>query len=523
VNGNQIRQPHFSRTSGRGKWAVLVTVMVGVFMAIIDGSIVNVALPHMATTFATNTDRIRWVVEAYAMSYAIATLTMTWLRERVGIKVTFISGLVLFTASSALCAISWDLGSMVAFRIIQGIGGGVMLPAGFTLITESFPPHQRGTAFGFFGIVIVFAPTVGPTLGGYLTDSVGWPYIFYINIPVGILTFLLSTITLAETKKLRPISFDFWGFIGLAAFLACLLTVLTNGQREGWNSDYSLSLFGFSLLGLLLFLLVSPRRKSPIFDLKLFRNFHFSMIAILNLSRASAMFGRIFLLPLFFQNMLGYSATTTGFLLAPGALVSGIVAPITGPLVDRYGPKFFIFAGLIITAVANFMYYKLDVRTSYVDILIPTVIFGFGMGMLNTPITATAMNVVRREQISQVSTVLSVIMQVGGAFGVALLGTAMNNRAAFHQAVYAENVSAYSHTTQSALEGIQHASQSLGAPSFQASAQAPVFLGKIVAEHATTAGYQDAFILTGIITLLAVIPALGLLNVKSPKRPDATG
>ncbi len=518
MNNKFLNRLNSQEDADKRKWAVLVTVMVGVFMAIIDNSIVNVALPNMTTTFATNMDLIRWVVEAYAMSYAISTLTMSWLRERVGIRVAFITGLLLFTTASAFCGIAWNLSTMIVFRIIQGIGGGLMLPTGFTLITESFPPHQRGTAFGLFGIVIVFAPSLGPTLGGYLTDSVNWRYIFYINIPVGVVTFLMATATIRETKTLKPGPFDLWGFIGLAAFLGCLLTVLTNGQREGWGSDYSLSFFALSVIGLLLFLAVSPRKKNPIFDLKIFRNFHFSMIAILNLARASALFGRIFLLPMFFQNMLGYSATTTGLLLAPGALVSGVVAPITGPLVDRYGPKFFIFAGLIISGLANFMYFKLDVRTSYIGLLIPTIIFGFGMGMLNTPITATAMNVVRREQISQVSTVLSVIMQIGGAFGVALLGTAMYDRAAFHQAVFAENVTPYSHAAQSALENMQHASEGLGASASQASGQAQVYFGTMLSQHATIAGYQDTFILTGLITLLALIPALGLLNVKAPER-----
>ncbi len=492
--------------------------MVGIFMAIIDNSIVNVALPHMTTTFTTNTDHIRWVVEAYAMSYAIFTLTMSWLRERVGIKVAFISGLILFTISSAFCGISWSLGTMIVFRILQGVGGGIMMPTGFTLITESFPPQQRGTAFGLFGIVIVFAPSLGPTLGGYLVDYVNWRYIFYINVPVGILTFFLASITLRETKELRPVPFDFWGFIGLAAFLGCLLTVLTNGLREGWSSDYSLSLFGFSFLGLMLFLVNYTRTQHPIFDLKIFQNFHFSMIAILNIARAAALFGRVFLLPLFFQNLLGYSALTTGFLLAPGALVSGIFAPITGPLVDRYGPRVFIFVGLIISAIANFMYHNLDTRSSYAAVLMPTVIFGIGMGILSTPVTTAAMNVVRRDQISQVSTVLSVLMQVGGAFGVALLGTAMYDRAAFHQAVYADSIQQYSYASESALHGIQSMGQAIGEPASQAAAQAPVILNLNITQQALMAGFQDAFILTGLITLLSVIPALGLLNIKKPEK-----
>ena len=496
------------------RWYTLATIMLGLFMAVLDGNIVNVALPHMMAAFSTNTDRIRWVIESYALSYAIFTLTTSWLRERVGIKFTFIAGLVLFTGASMLCAASWNVESIMIFRVIQGIGGGIMMPTGFTLITESFPPQQRGTAFGVFGIVIVFAPTVGPTLGGYIVDSVNWRYIFYINLPVGILTFFLAMSFVNEFKKLVPKTFDFWGFAGLATFLGCLLIALTDGQREGWNSDYILSLFGISILGLLIFLLISPRAKTPILNISLFRNFHFLVIALLNVARSVALFGRMFLLPMFFQNLIGYSARTTGFLLAPGALVSGIVMPLTGPLVDRYGPKIFVFIGLIFFGLSNFMYYNLDVTTPYITILIPIIIYGIGAGMLNTPITTTAMNVVKKEYISQVSTILSVIMQVGGAFGVAMLGTILNNRAAFHQAVYAERLAPYSYVTESALKGMQTLGQRIGESSFLTELQAPAILNMFVSKQAAIAGYQDAFICTGLVCIIALIPALGLLSLK---------
>jgi len=500
------------------KWAVLATVMVGVFMAVLDNSIVNVALPHIMTSFATNTDRIRWTVEAYAISYAIFTLTMTWVRERVGIRATFMSGLIVFTIASVLCGLSWDLESMIAFRVIQGLGGGLMMPTGFTLITESFPPQQRGTAFGIFGIVIVFAPSLGPTLGGYMVDSIGWRYIFYLNVPVGIVCVFMAMAIIRETKKLEPHPFDFWGFAGLAAFLGCLLVALTDGQREGWDSDFILSLFAFSALGLLVFFSASRSAKKPIINLDLFSNFYFSILALLNVARAMALFGRLFLLPLFFQNLIGYSATTTGLLLSPGALASGIVMPITGPLVDRYGPKFFIFAGFSLMAISNFMYYNLDVTTPYSVILVPVIIVGIGSGLLNTPITATAMNVVKREHISQVSTVLSVIMQVGGAFGIALLGTIMNNRAAFHQAVYAEQMGAHNYATQAALEGIEKMSQAAGFSQYLAELQAPGLLNMLVSKFSMVAGFQDAFVSTCIICIIGLVIGLGLMGLKNPAR-----
>ncbi len=496
------------------KWFVLSTVMVGLFMAVLDSNIVNVALSHMVTTFSTNNDKIRWVVESYAMSYAIFTLTTSWLREKVGIKTVFLAGLTIFTISSILCGLSWSVESMIFFRIVQGLGGGIMMPIGFTLITESFPPQQRGTAFGVFGIVIVFAPSVGPTLGGYLVDFVNWRYIFYINVPVGILTFLMGVAYIEEHKKLIPIRFDFFGFAGLSTFLGCLLVALTEGQAEGWNSDFIITMFVISAVGFIFFLIVSPKSKNPIIHLEIFKIFHFSILSILNFARSIALFGRMYLLPLFLQQLVGYSARTAGLLLAPGALMSGITMPITGPLVDKYGPRFFIYSGLIIMGISTFMYHNIDVSTSYVDILIPTLIFGVGTGMLNTPISVAAMNVVKREQIGQVSTVLSVIMQVGGAFGVSILGTMVTNRTAFHMAAYTEKVLPYNYSTEATLNGLRALGQRIGESPFLTDLQAPALLGSYIQKCATVAGFQDAFIYTALACFISIIPALGLLRMK---------
>lgn len=497
------------------KWMSLVTVMIGLFMAVLDSSIVNVATSHMAATFSTNTDRIRWVVECYALAYAIFTLTMSWIRERIGIKNTFMTGLILFTTSSALCGVAWNLETMILFRVLQGIGGGIMLPTGFTIISESFPPSQRGSAFGIFGIVVVLAPSLGPTLGGWLVDNASWRYIFYINMPVGVVAIAMCMTILKEHKKLEPHPFDFVGFAGLATFLSCLLITMTDGLKHGWNSDFIVGLLVLSVVGLAVFIVGAPKAVKPIIDISIFKNFYFSVIAILNIMRSIALFGRLFLLPIFFQNMIGYSATFTGLLLSPGAMISGIVMPISGPLVDKYGPRFFIFSGLVLLGISNLMYYNLEATTPYSTILWAIIIFGLGSGLLNTPITATAMNVVRKDQISQVSTVLSVLMQVGGAFGVAMLGTIMNNRSAFHQAVYADSIKPYSYMTDTALNGIQSLGTRIGESQLLAEMQAPAVLNGFVSRQAAIAGFQDAFIYTGVLCFVGLIPALALFKLRA--------
>ncbi|HOX28273.1 MAG TPA: DHA2 family efflux MFS transporter permease subunit [bacterium] len=496
------------------KWSALVTVMVGLFMAVLDSNIVNVALSHMMSTFSTNTDRIRWVVESYAISYAIFTLCTGWLREKIGIKYTYITGLVIFTVASGLCGMAWSVEAMIAFRVLQGLGGGLMMPTGFTLITESFPPKERGAAYGIFGLVIVFAPSVGPTLGGYLVDHVNWRFVFSINIPVGILNFFMAMGILKEFKKLAPRPFDFFGFAGLAMFLGCLLTAFTEGQREGWTSDYILSMFAISAIGLVSFISFATRAKYPILNINLFKNFYFNMLSILNVLRSVAIFGRVFLLPLFFQNLLGYSAMTSGLLLSPGALIAGAIMPVAGKLVDKYGPKYFLIVGFVLFALSNLLYFNLDVATPYTTILIPMFFYGVGAGLLNAPITASSMNVVRRDQIGDVSVVLSVLMQVGGAFGVALLGTLTNSRAAFHQAVYAEKVTTFGLNTQSALDSIGNLGRRIGESQFLYTQQAPVILNSQISKWVAIRGYQDAFVITGLICLIALIPTFALMKMK---------
>jgi MFS transporter, DHA2 family, multidrug resistance protein len=516
-NGNKFSAMLESGGDPR-RWYVLGTVMLGLFMAVLDSNIVNVALPHMMASLGTDADHIRWVIEAYAMSYAIFTLTTSWLRERIGIKKCFVAGLAIFTAASILCGISWSVESMIACRVLQGIGGGIMMPTGFTLITESFPASQRGAAFGVFGIVIVVAPSLGPTLGGYLVDFVNWRYIFYINVPVGILTVFLALAFLREYRELKPRPFDFLGFAGLATFLGCLLVALTDGQREGWRSDFILSYFAVSAIGFLAFIISAPRSKYPVLDIRLFANFHFSVLSILNIMRASALFGRMYLLPLFLQTMVGYSARAAGFLLLPGALVSGLVMPVTGSLVDRYGPKYFIFSGLALMGYSTFMYHSIDVVTPYSAILIPMIIFGVGAGFLNTPLSATAMNVVKPEQVGQVSTVLSVLMQVGGAFGVAMLGTITADRTAFHRAVFAEKIAPYSYETQSVLQALHSLGGRIGESDFLSSLQSPAVLDLYVRKQAAIAGFQDAFVYTALICAIALVPALGIFSYRHHRR-----
>jgi DHA2 family multidrug resistance protein len=497
------------------RWFALFVVMVGTFMVILDNSIVNVALPHMMASFGTNVDRIKWVVTIYMVSFAISTLLSHWLRQLFGLKVLFILSMGLFTFSSALCGMAWNTDTLVIFRAIQGIGGGIMFPTGTTMITEIFPPRERGKAFGVYGIVIVFAPTIGPTLGGYLVDYVNWRYIFYVNVPVGLLGMIAAgTILQWDKRAFKLPSFDLWGFLGLSSCLIGLLLALSNGQREGWNSDYILQCFGISILGLLIFIIVDLNVKYPIFHLELFRNVNYSIICLLNLSRAVGLFGRIFLLPLFLQRLMGYSAMRTGFLLAPGALIAGMTAPIIGRFSDRFGPKGFIVAGFVLLGSSQYLFHNLSPDSNYWYIFWPQIIFGVALGNLTAPLASTAMNIVRKDQIGMVSITISVLFQIGGSFGVAFIGTLLDRRQAFHYAMFSEQTGQSPHAYKGALLDLQHLLMRGGDSANLAMIKAKGLLIALVNKQATVQSFNDAFILLSVLCAFTVIPAFLLRHLK---------
>lgn len=478
------------------RWWVIGIVMAGAFMAVLDANIVNVALPHMMATFSTDIDRIKWVVTAYSLAFALSTILSHWLSEAVGEKTVYMVSTATFTAASMLCGLSWNLEAMVAFRILQGSAAGFMMPTAMAILTETFPPEERGKAFGIFGIVIVFAPTIGPTLGGYLSDEVHWRYIFYVNLLPGILVPLASWVVLDSVPRRMSPRFDYLGFGGLSLCLSGLLLALSEGQREGWTSDFVLLCLFAGFWGGAVFLLAALWSKKSLLDLTLFANVAFSLLIVLAFLRSVGLFGRIFLLPVFMQRLMGYSAVDTGWLLAPGALVAGVTMPVVGRLFDAVGrPRLFLVPGFALLGLSQYLYYDLTAITEYSDILWPQVLFGFAMGMLQAPVMTTAMNVVRRDQIGMVSSLQSVVMQLGASFGVAFVGTMVDRRQVFHLAHYSEQA------------GLSHLLPQ----------QIPPFLRvTTIRKEALVAAFDDVFVLMAAVCLLGMALSLFLRIGRRP-------
>ena len=299
------------------KWLVVIAVMSGAFMVVLDTTVVNVALPKIMAGFGVNIDKIQWVITAYMVAMAIMMPSVGWFSSRIGNKALFIGSLVLFTASSVFCGAAWNVDALIVFRIFQGVGAGALMPIAMVIIFEAFPPEERGLAMGVYGIGATFGPAIGPTLGGYLTEHFSWHLIFYINVPIGLVGIFLAAIILQTGRLQRELNFDILGFLTMAVFLGCLLTALSQGQKEGWTSFYILTLFAIAAIGLVSFLWAEHHVQQPFIDLSVYRTFAYSMATLVFIIQGFGLYGSTFLIPLFFESMLDYTALQAGFLMLP--------------------------------------------------------------------------------------------------------------------------------------------------------------------------------------------------------------
>ncbi len=494
-------------------------------MAILDNTIVNVALPKIMANFGATVDQIEWVITGYMISFAISMPATTWLREVFGLKRVFIASLVLFCFGSALCGVAWDKDSLIIFRVIQALGGGAMMPTGLTLVSETFPPQERGMAIGLWSIGAMVAPAVGPFLGGYLVDEVSWRSIFYINLPVGAVAVFAALLILPARRALvQARRFDLIGFISFSAFLAPLLVALAQGQREGWDSDYILSFFSLSLLGLAAFITSGFLVKDPLIDLRIFANHNFLMANVVNFVRAVAIFGSMFLLPLYLQNLLNYTAFQTGIILAPTAISVAIVSPFSGLISDRIGPRVPLFFGTVLMAYSLYLYKDLSLNSDYWFLFWPQVMRGAGLGLINAPLMSAAINAVRREQTSIASSLLTIIMQVGGAFGVAILGATLERRQYFHYAHYLQQINdAFSPAVYQAQLAMQQLLLKAGFSPAEVLVKGKKLMALWVQRQAAVGAFGDAFVFSALIIALGIVPALLIRNRRASQatKPSA--
>lgn len=498
----------------RYKWELLGIVMLGTMMAALDSSIVNISLPNIMADFGSTLDDIEWVITGYMLAFATLMPLTAWLRDRIGHRALYLWSLVVFTIGSVLCGLAWDIPSLVVARVIQALGGGAITPTGMSMISETFEPKERGTALGYWGVGVIVGPAFGPTLGGFLTKHLGWRSIFMVNLPIGIIGVILGYVILRADKpsasQHRP--FDFWGFGFLSLFLITFLLGLSKGEHEGWTSAYIITCWVFAASGFVGFILVESILPHGIMDIRLFRYPIFAACMAATLARSVALFGGVFLLPLFLQQIIGLDEVDSGVLMLPGALVIGLFMPISGKLSDRLGPRLPTIVGLFGVAYFMFLYRTLDANTNTWGIIYPMLVRGVGLGLLITPVTVAAMNSIPTAKSGMASSMLNLVQQVGGSLGIAVLATVLSHRTTFHLGVMGAAVDVRSPTFQAVLHNVTTHAHMLGYNHVASVQVATSMIGRKVAQAASVAAFEDAFLIGAVIVLLGVIPAMILPN-----------
>ena len=492
----------------------MIIVMIGMIMSTLDSSIVNVSIPSIMADFGSNVTDIEWVVTAYMLAFAVLMPLTAWLRDRIGHKLLYTFSLILFTVGSLLCGLAWNLPSLIAARVIQALGGGAMTPTGMAMIAEVFEPKERGKAMGLFGLGVIIGPAFGPNLGGFLTVAYGWRSIFLVNLPVGLIAIFIAFEMLISDRphESDKRKFDVWGFIFLSLFLVSFLLGISKGESEGWSSRYVMICTALSILGLSSFLVTESMVKDRIMDLSLFKYPVFSISMLITAIRSVALFGGVFLLPLFLQQLKGLSALQSGLILLPGTLMIAFCMPILGWVGDKASPRFLTIIGLILLAYSMYAYGDISIYMSNWDIIFPTLIRGIGMSLLMAPVMTLALNSIPRKKAGMASSMMAIIQQVGGAVGIAILSTVLDNRSKFHLSTISSNISASSPAFTKTSHDLYMRAHELGYSHMNSAVAAKSALIKHIYVAGTSFAFQDAFLFAMVLIILSMIPTFLLPN-----------
>jgi len=405
------------------KWWTLGAVAFGLFMIMLDNTVVNVALPSIGRDFDTGLSELEWVVNGYALTFGVLMLTGGKLADLLGRRRIFIVGLAIFTIASLACGLATSAEFLIGARIVQGVGSALMNPATLSIIIATFPPRQRGMAIGIWAGVSAMALAIGPLVGGLLTEHIHWSWVFFINVPVGILAIVVARLVIDETRDTSAVQrLDLPGLAVSAIALFALTYGLIEANKHGWTSPLILSLFAVAAVGLVSFVLLEQHQRVPMLDLSLFRNPTFAGANAVMMLVGLAMFGVFLFVTLYMQNVLRYSPTEAGAAFLPMTILIVILAPIAGKLSDRIGSRWLMSGGMALVSLSLLLDTRLDASSSYWNILPPLLVGGAGMGLAMTPTTAAAMGSVPMDKAGVGSAVLNSMRQVGGSLGIAILG-----------------------------------------------------------------------------------------------------
>lgn len=496
-------------------WSVLAVLIIGTFMTILNASLINIALPKMMAVFGVSLDSIQWVVTAYTIALGAAIPLSGYLADVFGSKKLYIAALAIFTLGSLLCGLAWNNSSMIVFRIIQGIGGGVIGPVGNAMIFKTVPPEKLGLAMGLYGIAALAAPAIGPTVGGYIIASLSWRVLFFLSVPFGVIGVIMGILMLSEIPKKPPGAFDTFGFITSTVGLICIFYVFGKWTSIDWREmEYPL-LLALGVSCLILFTINELMHPNPLLDLRVLKIYDFTAWTMLMSVLSMAMMGVMFIMPIFLQSLMGYDSIKTGLLLLPSAIATALMMPFSGKIFDKYGYKAAMIPGLILFTAVSYplMYLNLDTSAHTINVLL--IIRGLALGLVMMPPSALAMKCVPPELINQASSLSNIIRQLASTISVVLVTTTLQHSIAVNAANINDQMSVFNPVASDAVKMLQGAYWINGASLADARVAALSTLGGLVQRQA----YIDAIgHIQSLMFLVAAFSLVFLLCIDLPKR-----
>ncbi|SHE93290.1 drug resistance transporter, EmrB/QacA subfamily [Desulforamulus putei DSM 12395] len=494
-------------------WGALMILVIGAFMAILDSSIVNVALPRFMTLFGSSADEIQWILTGYMLTSGVVVPITGYLGDRFGNKRMYIWSVAAFTLGSMLCGLAWSTQSLTVFRVIQAVGGGMIIPVSMAMIYRIIPRAKIGLALGIWGIAAIMAPAVGPTLGGYLVDHYSWHWIFTINIPIGIVAIMLSMVYLEETPVQKNLKPDLIGILLSSAGCFALLLALSEGQDKGWTSQYIVTLLIFSGFALCLFVLWELQIPNPLIDIRLLKNPVLSASLLATCITTIGLFSAVFLIPIYAQNLLGYTPMETGLLMMPMALVTGIMMPISGKLFDKFGAFWLGIIGMSLVVGVTYYLHTLSLDTSYHHLQAILSLRAVGLGLATMPLTTAGMNTVPRFLVGRASALNNTVRQISGSMGIAYLTYVMLQRQAYHTVILNESVSVTSPVAPLAQAQIKAFLVGNGINGEAALQGSYSIISGLLARQSFMNALSDTFVVSAVI-IAFVLPLMFLLSKK---------
>jgi DHA2 family multidrug resistance protein len=505
-------------------WLITLTVMLAVFMEVLDTSIANIALPHIAGGLSATPEEATWVLTSYLVANAIVLPMTGWLGNYFGRKRVLLSCIVMFTFASVLCGLAWDLPTLVIARILQGLGGGAMVPIAQAIMLESFPPQKRGAAMAVFAQGVVVAPILGPTLGGWITDSYSWRWIFYINVPVGIFAVLMAKWVVEDPPYIKrnvEATIDYVGFALLAVWLGTMQIVLDKGQEADWLGAEWVRWFTFaSVVSFFTFIWWEFKIDHPLVDLRVFKNRNFTIGLILMTSLAAILYGTTAQLPLFLQTLMGYPALQAGYAMSPRGVAAFITTFFVGRMVGKIRMRWMLCIGFVTLAYSSFLLANINLQVGLRNVIWPSVVNGFAISFIFVPLTTATMSQLGQAQIGNASGLYNLMRNLGGSIGIAFVTTMLARGAQAHQALMVGHLTptdpAFAQRFAGAKNLLSHHTDAV-----TATRQAYAGVYSLLDQQAHLWAFVDNFFLFGVLAL-AGIPLIFLFKrVQYAKKPAA--